>query len=288
MNAMTPILGIIAALTVCVVIGWAGSDNGLLVAGWPVFALCGVLAMAVQWVVFTHAWVAKTEAFFDLTGSLTYIGMVLLATWLSGATDIRSLLICGLILVWALRLGPFLYFRIQKAGEDRRFRKLKHSFPMFFMTWTLQGTWVYITASCALAALTASTKVGVDGFLIAGLALWLAGFAIEVVADNQKSAFRADPINEGQFIRTGLWAWSRHPNYFGEILLWCGIALMAWPVLSGWQLATLISPLFVVVLLTRISGVNLLERRADKEWGADQAYQEYKQNTPVLVLRPPK
>ncbi|MEM7002066.1 MAG: DUF1295 domain-containing protein, partial [Pseudomonadota bacterium] len=147
---------------------------------------------------------------------------------------------------------------------------------------------VYITASCALAALTASTKVGVDGFLIAGLVLWLAGFAIEVVADNQKSAFRTDPINEGQFIRTGLWAWSRHPNYFGEILLWCGIALMAWPVLSGWQLATLISPLFVVVLLTRISGVNLLERRADKEWGADQAYQEYKQNTPVLVLRPPK
>ena len=100
--------------------------------------------------------------------------------------------------------------------------------------------------------------------------------------------FRADPANEGRFITTGLWAWSRHPNYFGEILLWAGIALIAFPVLQGAQLATLISPVFVFVLLTRISGVPLLESRGKKRWGDEPAYQEYKARTPVLWPRPPR
>jgi steroid 5-alpha reductase family enzyme len=119
-----------------------------------------------------------------------------------------------------------------------------------------------------------------------GLAIWLLGFCIEVAADRQKSQFRRE--SPGRFIDTGLWAWSRHPNYFGEIVLWIGIAVMASSTLHGWQWATLVSPFFVALLLTRISGIPLLERRSDARWGDDQAYQSYKARTPTLIPRPPQ
>ena len=122
---------------------------------------------------------------------------------------------------------------------------------------------------------------------VPGHAVWLAGFAIEVVADRQKSAFKQDSANDGRFITTGLWAWSRHPNYFGEITLWTGIAIMAVPILSGWQWVVLISPVFVAVLLMRVSGIPMLEARSDKRWGDEEAYQRYRAATPVLVPRPP-
>jgi steroid 5-alpha reductase family enzyme len=146
---------------------------------------------------------------------------------------------------------------------------------------------VFLTLSCALAAMTSVTRVPLGGSAALGTAVWLAGFAIEVVADRQKSRFRADPGNRDRFITTGLWAWSRHPNYFGEITSWVGIALIAWPALAGWQLATLISPVFVFVLLTRVSGIPLLESRAREKWGHDPDYRAYRARTPVLLPRPP-
>ena len=280
-------LGISGSLLVAVLIAWAGGSYSAIAGGWPVFVLCGVFAYLVQWVMFVHAWVKKTEHYYDLTGSATYIVMVVSGALLAGTSDPRSLLLVALIVVWALRLGPFLFFRVRKAGEDRRFRSIKASFPVFLMTWTLQGTWVFITASCALAAITSQQSVPIGTPFWLGLALWVVGFVIEVTADQQKTAFRALPENADKFITSGLWAWSRHPNYFGEIVLWLGIAVMAYPVLVGWQLATLISPLFVVVLLTFISGVRMLENRANKAWGEDPDYQAYKARTPVLLLRPP-
>lgn len=284
---MNYFLGALAAVCVCAVVAWFGSDGSVMVGSLPLFALCGVLALVVNWLVFIHAWVARTEIYFDLTGSITYVAMVLLAITLSGHTDMRSLVLTGCVLIWAGRLGPFLFQRVKTAGEDRRFRAMKESFPMFFMTWTLQGTWVFVTACCALAAIT-STSVLPVGFLFwMGLVLWIFGFTIEVIADRQKTAFRAEPENQNRFIRTGLWAWSRHPNYFGEIVLWMGVALMAAPALSGGQFVTLISPLFVVFLLTFVSGVRMLEARGNKQWGDDPEYQQYKAQTPVLMLWPP-
>ena len=127
-----------------------------------------------------------------------------------------------------------------------------------------------------------------DLFAAVGLAVWAIGFGIEVVADRQKREFRRQPGNRGRFITTGLWAWSRHPNYFGEITLWTGVALLAAPVLSGWQYLTLVSPLFVYLLLTRVSGIPLLEARAEERWGSDPAYRAYRDRTPPLFLRPPR
>ncbi len=273
-------------LLIAAAVGWAGSQGGQRVGGFPVFALCGVLCFALNWLVFVHAFAAQTERYFDLTGSLTYLSVVACAVAL-GNRDPQALLLALLVSVWALRLGTFLFRRIRHEGADRRFDALKSDFARVLLTWTLQGLWVFLTVSCALAAMTAAADEPLGALAGLGTAVWVAGFAIEAIADRQKSAFRSDPANRDRFIDAGLWAWSRHPNYCGEILLWIGIALIALPALSGWSLVTLISPVFVHLLLTRISGIPLLETRSDAKWGDDPAYRAYKERTPVLWLRPP-
>lgn len=276
-------IGTAVAVLVGAGVAWAGSQGSVTVGGLPLFALGVALAYLVQWAVFVPSYLARTEHFYDLTGSLTYMTIIILAIVASGRSDARSLLLLALVLVWAGRLGTFLFRRVRAVGKDVRFDQLKNSLPDFFMTWTLQGLWVSLTLAAALGAITSAETVPIDAFAIAGTAVWLLGFAFEAVADLQKNRFRADPANKGGFISTGLWALSRHPNYFGEITLWVGVAIIAFPALSGWQYVTLISPFFVFVLITRISGVPLLEKKAEERWGGQPAYEEYKKRTPVLV-----
>jgi steroid 5-alpha reductase family enzyme len=267
-------------------IAWAGSMGGASVLGIPIFALSVGLAFAIQWLAFILAYLLQTESFFDLTGSLTYISVTVVALLLSPVVDGRSILLLALVAIWAARLGAFLFRRIRKAGKDTRFDEIKPSFIRFLNTWTLQGLWVTFTLAAALAAITATTRKELDVFAVIGFLVWVFGFAFEVTADTQKSRFRADPNNKGKFIHTGLWSWSRHPNYFGEIVLWVGVAIIALPVLRGWQWVTLISPVFVALLITRISGVPLLEKQADERWGGQEEYEAYKERTPVLIPRP--
>lgn len=266
-------------------VAWAGSQHGARLGPWPLFALLIAWAFVLQWVVFLPSYAARSEKFFDLTGSLTYLSTLALAMWFSPRLDGRALLLAALVAVWALRLGAFLYRRIHRAGKDERFDAIKLSTMRFLAVWTVQGLWVTLTAGAALAAITSTRRAPLDWLALVGLLLWLAGFAIEVTADAQKSRFRADPANRERFIQSGLWARSRHPNYFGEIVLWVGIALIALPALQGWQRLTLVSPLFVALLLTRISGIPLLEKKADLTWGGQTDYEAYKQRTPVLIPR---
>jgi steroid 5-alpha reductase family enzyme len=277
-----PIILMVAAL-----IAWAGSQGGYTVSGIPIFALCVALAFILQWIAFIPAYNLQTEKFYDLMGSITYLSVSLLAVLLSPVVDARSWLLLGIISIWTIRLGFFLFQRVRAAGEDRRFRDIKPSFARFLLTWTVQGLWVSLTIAAALAAITTMTRRDLGFIGLLGFLVWLIGFGIEVIADQQKSRFRADPNNSRNFINTGLWSWSRHPNYFGEILLWIGVTIIAIPVLSGWQWLTLISPLFVVVLLTRVSGVPMLEKSADEKWGGQADYEEYKARTSLLILWPP-
>ncbi len=263
---------------------WLCSIGSVLVWGIPALALCALVIFALQWLAFVPAYLRQTERYYDLVGSLTYVGAVFLALILSSGHDARSLLLAALITLWAARLGSFLFRRISEQGHDSRFDRIKPNAVLFFRTWSLQGLWVLVTAGAALTAITSPHKPPLGLLDIAGAALWLSGFVIEVVADRQKRQFRRSQ-GEQRFIDVGLWSRSRHPNYFGEIVLWTGIALMAVPALQGWQYVALVSPLFVFVLLTRISGVPLLERKADRRWGDDPAYTAYKANTPVLVPR---
>ena len=280
---------LITFLTVILVglgIALAGSQGGASVLGIPLFAFSVVLAFVVQWLAFIPAYLLRNESFFDLTGSLTYISVTAIAVLLSPVVDGRSILLLALVVIWAARLGTFLFRRIRKAGKDTRFDEIKSSFLRFLNTWTLQGLWVAFTLAAALAAITTTTWKELDPIAAIGFLVWAFGFAFEVTADMQKSRFRADPNNKDKFIHTGLWAWSRHPNYFGEITLWVGVAIIALPVLRGWQWATLISPVFVALLITRISGVPILEKQADERWGGQEEYEAYKERTPVLIPRP--
>jgi steroid 5-alpha reductase family enzyme len=273
-----PILILVGAL-----MAYAGSQGGSTYNGIPVFALCVGLTFIIQWIVFIPSYLRQTEKFFDLTGGLTYISVITIGLLLSGNYDTRVLLLWAMVVIWAVRLGTFLFRRIRKAGKDDRFDELKPSFIRFLNVWTIQGLWVTFTMAAALVAITTSVRKEMDAYAVVGLLIWVFGFAFEVIADSQKSRFAADPANKGRFIQTGLWSKSRHPNYFGEIMLWIGVAFIALPVLQGLQWAALISPLFVTLLLTRVSGVPLLEAKADKKWGGQTDYEEYKKNTPVLI-----
>ncbi|MDO9086483.1 MAG: DUF1295 domain-containing protein [Anaerolineaceae bacterium] len=263
----------------------AGSQGGSKIGGIPVFALSVGLAFLIQWLVFIPAFRLQSEKFFDLTGSITYISVISIAALLSTGLDARSILLWALVMIWAARLGTFLFRRIHKAGKDDRFDEIKPSFIRFLNVWTIQGLWVTFTMTAALIAITTTNHKSLDIFTIIGFLVWVVGFSIEVAADTQKSRFNANPENKGKFIQTGLWSRSRHPNYFGEIFLWVGVAIIALPVLQGWQWIALISPIFVTLLLTRVSGIPLLEKKADQKWGGQEDYEDYKQNTPVLIPR---
>jgi steroid 5-alpha reductase family enzyme len=264
-------------------LAWAGSQHGISLAGWPVYAWCVALAFSIQWIAFIPAYLKQSEKYYDLIGSLTYLSVLGTGIGFSTPKDLRSLILSVLIACWALRLGSFLFLRIHAVGEDSRFREIKPHFFRFLMAWTLQGLWVCFSLAAALAAITTTNLVPFGAWGIVGVAIWLTGFAFEAIADHQKSQFRKEPKNKGTFIHTGLWARSRHPNYFGEIVIWIGIAVIAFPALQDWQWATLISPVFVTLLLTRISGVPMLEEKADSKWGGQPDYEAYKANTPVLI-----
>ena len=247
-----------------------------------------LIAFAIQWIAFIPAYVFQTEKFYDLMGSITYL-TVIWFTLMSSSNEstlvnIGNIVIVLLISSWAIRLGTFLFLRIKKDGEDKRFRTIKPSASRFFMTWTLQGLWVSLCSMCALTAISSEGGIVLNLFFYLGVAIFIFGFAIEIIADKQKSKFRSVEANKDSFITSGLWAKSRHPNYLGEILLWLGVAVISISSLSGWQYLTLISPIFTYLLLVYVSGVRMLEDMGDKKWGHNEEYIKYKSTTPRLFF----
>ncbi|MDA9344551.1 DUF1295 domain-containing protein [Gammaproteobacteria bacterium] len=245
-----------------------------------------VLIFVIQWVAYIPAFIFKTEKFYDLTGSLTYITAISFALYSTNTSqnlDLGSLIIGIAIILWAIRLGSFLFMRIHKDKKDGRFDSIKTSFSQFFMTWTLQGMWVFICSSAALVAIANPTGVPINIVFILGLALFILGFVVEIIADNQKSLFRSIPENKDVFINEGLWARSRHPNYFGEITLWTGITVMGISTFEGMNYLALFSPIFSYLLLNYVSGVRMLEYRGQKKWGHLDAYKTYKESTPKFI-----
>lgn len=281
------------AAAVGLVFAWFAGTGSVRIAGLPAVFLCACLALAVNWLAFIPAAAFQSDRLYDTTGALTYLTVITLACTAAysvhGALNPRAMAVAGMVAVWTVRLGSFLFQRIHAAGgTDVRFEKIKVNPPRFLVAWTLQALWVIFTASAALIIITSPAAPPLDAFFWIGAAVWVIGFAFEVVADQQKRRFKADPDNHGRFITTGLWAWSQHPNYFGEILLWTGILIIALPLLSGWGFLAVISPLFVALLLTKVSGINLLDAIAKQRWGDEPTWQAYVARTPVLFPRPPR
>ena len=278
----------IVSILIGLLIATAGSEGSVNFNGVALFAICASISYVLHWIIFIPSFIYQTEHYFDLTGSISYLTGIGVAFYLNPSVDSRDLIIGAMIVIWAIRLGTFLFMRVKQDGKDGRFTVMKTQFHWFLMTWTLGGLWVFLTMAAGLAAITSNVTAPIGIISYIGIALWIFGFSIEVIADKQKRIFKKQPNKEKEFITSGLWAWSRHPNYFGEITLWFGLTLIALPVLSGWQLVTLISPIFVYILLTRISGVTMLEARGMKKWGDDPEYLNYIKDTPKLMLRKPK
>tara|TARA_Y100001980_G_C14554980_1_gene342569 strand:- start:4917 stop:5915 length:999 start_codon:yes stop_codon:yes gene_type:complete len=268
------------------VVSIAVGKNSVKISGIPAVYFCAFLALGIQWLAWIPASIMKTERFYDLTGGLTYLIILGFSLWIGSSGSnlgTREILVTALVSIWSLRLSSFLYLRIHKRGKDGRFDELKTSFVRFLIPWTLQGLWIFLTMIVVIVINSQSQPsppLGITDLI--GLLLWIAGFLIEVVADKQKSEFNSKSENLGKWIDTGLWSKSRHPNYFGEILLWFGIACFGIACFEGSELVTWISPLFVYLLLTKVSGIPILDKRGLEKWGEIPEYIIYRESTPRL------
>jgi len=246
-----------------------------------------VVDMGIQWFGWALAALLKTEKFYDLFGSLTFIALSLQSLLSNESFASRQVILTSMVICWAVRLGSYLVARITRDGSDKRFEEAKSKPATFFVYWSLQGVWVWLTALPLFLLNGISNHPALTAVDFIGMAVWAVGLFFETVADGQKWVFKSDPKNDGRFIQTGLWKYSRHPNYFGEILVWWGVFITSVTSLTGWQIAVAAaSPIFVMTLLLYVSGVPLLEASADKRWGNDLEYQEYKSKSRVLLPIP--
>lgn len=277
---------------ICVLIAFlvslASSQNGVSYNNYPISIICMALSFIIHWLVFIPSYFYKTEKFYDITGTVAYLSILLTTAYLINLVNdegilLRSIVSIIFVMIWAIRLGIFLFKRVIKVGEDKRFEHAKKSFSKFLMFFNISALWVFLTIVNVLTMIINNSDSVTDLFFIIGVSIAIIGFIIEVVADMQKRKFRTNISNKGQFISSGLWSISRHPNYFGEMMIWVGMSFVTIPILIGWQFITLISPIFVIFLLTKVSGINLLEASANDKWGADKNYQDYKDKTSVLI-----
>ena len=263
---------------------WAGGWNTVVHESIPILAWLAAWAFLINWIGFAFAFWFQTEKFYDLIGSVTFISSVAWCLSLVPQPSLPGFFLAGAVSIWSARLGFFLFKRIHHAGKDGRFDTIKPSFIRFLNAWTLQALWVVVCISPAVAAISTKEEASSPSPLFwTGMLVWALGMGLEVVADNQKSRFKKHASNRDQYIHTGLWSVVRHPNYLGEIVLWTGLALASSPYLHGWQLLTLVSPFLIALLLTKISGVPLLEERAAKRWGHLDSFRAYQERTPRIV-----
>jgi steroid 5-alpha reductase family enzyme len=267
----------------------AVGNNSVILNEYSAVLYCAVICIGIQWVAWIPASIGKTERFYDLTGGLTYLTVVGFSLWAGSQSEppsLRELIVSLLVVIWSLRLSFFLYLRIHRTGKDGRFDQLKTSPIRFLVPWTLQGLWVFLTMIVVIVINSqADSAPALEIWDYIGLSIWILGFGIETIADNQKTVFNTEPNNQGKWIDSGLWSYSRHPNYLGEIILWTGIAFFGISCFTGLERVAWISPIFIYILLTKVSGTPILDKRALEKWGDDPEYQKYRDNTPALIPR---
>ena len=285
---LTTFVVAITFIIIFLMVSAVGNDS-VTFNGYSAVLYCAVLCIGIQWAAWIPASISKTERYYDLTGGLTYLIVVGFSLWAGSQSEppsLRELIVSLLVVIWSLRLSSFLYFRIHRTGKDGRFDQLKTSPIRFLVPWTLQALWVFLTMIVVIVINSQSGSapaLGIwDGI---GLSIWIIGFGIEFIADNQKTVFNAEPNNQGKWIDSGLWSYSRHPNYLGEILLWTGIGFFGISCFTGLERFAWISPVFIYLLLTKVSGIPILDKRALEKWGDDPEYQKYRDNTPALFPR---
>ncbi|RDD38038.1 hypothetical protein TrispH2_009572 [Trichoplax sp. H2] len=249
-----------------------------------VLSKCVMLNTAIQLGGYVMACLLQTEKFYDLFGSGTFTILAIQSLRWGGSMHLRQRIHTVISCLQTTRLGLFLFARILHDGKDRRFNNVRNNPSTFFIYWFLQYIWVMVTTMPVTTVNATRQNLPLTKRDYIGWSLAIAGTIIESLADYQKFTFKADPVNADRFINIGLWRLCRHPNYLGEILHWTGMFIASTSVVKGRYFGySLLSPLLVTFLLTRVSGIPILERIGMKKWGNDPQYQQYLANTKKLI-----
>ncbi|GKT08709.1 DUF1295 domain-containing protein [Desulforhabdus sp. TSK] len=244
-----------------------------------------VLAYMTVW--FILALIKGRNDIVDVAWGPGFILAALFSFLYGGMFTLRGVLVCRLVLVWGLRLALHIHERNRGKGEDHRYRQwreewgdtfLWRSFLQIFM---LQGV-LLVFVAVPVIFINASASHPFTAWDFLGLAVWMLGFSFEAVGDWQLLTFMRDPANRGKLLTEGLWRYTRHPNYFGEVTLWWGIWLMALSLPYGWL--TIIGPLTITCLILKVSGIPMLERHYEGRTD----FEEYKKRTSPFFPLPPR
>ncbi len=233
---------------------------------------------------FLIAFRLQSDKLTDISYAVTFMTLALFGFFRSSG-EIFHVLLLIMVGLWAIRIGGFLLYRVIKIGKDQRFDGMREHFFTFSRFWILQAVTVWVLMLPSLLAFESSGQLSTLAYI--GLAIWTVGLVTEAVADFQKYRFSQVAKNKGTWIDSGIWRFSRHPNYFGEILVWVGVYCVTYVSLApveAW--IGLLSPVFITVLLLFVSGLPLLEKSADKKWAHVKEYRAYKAATSVLIPLP--
>lgn len=244
-----------------------------------------LFAVGLNLVGFSLAYESSTDKLTDFSYGATFLVLAWLA-FDGGSKHLPETLLLILIFAWAIRLSGFLVLRILRIDKDRRFDGLREDFWRFGLFWLGQAATAWVVMLPAIYFLRGNQQLFDVGNLI-GWCLAVIGLSLEAIADAQKYNFNLEPTNDGKWIEQGLWKYSRHPNYFGEILTWLGVYIYCFSYLSdGQRIIAAASPLLISYLLIFVTGIPKLEKSADKKWGKRAAYRAYKARTSPLLILP--
>ncbi|MDY0097087.1 MAG: DUF1295 domain-containing protein [Candidatus Dojkabacteria bacterium] len=236
-----------------------------------------------QVVFFIYAAINKTDKVTDLSYGLTFLLAALFSFYLNidYSTPFRIILLI-LVSVWAIRLSVYLFVRILKTGKDKRFDGIREDFKRFASFWVLQAISIFVILLPTTYILLGEFDTTLNILSYIGLGISALGIIIETVADYQKFVFKSKQENKGRWIQSGLWKYSRHPNYLGEIMMWVGLFIYVSFYLNDLAILTVISPIYITYLLIGVSGIPTLEKAYEKIYEGNRDYAKYKENTGKL------
>jgi len=240
----------------------------------------GIIATSVQLPFFLMTLLGISDKMEDFAYGLSFIAIALGTLFLKGTHYLRQIVVTMLTVIWGLRISLFLLYR-RYHMKDFWLEPLKKNVRGIISFWIFQTMAVWMTALplTMLNSFSHNPMTGVRDML--GYAMWMIGFIIECVADYQKFQFKQQ--HKDRFCNVGLYKFSRHPNYFGELLIWWGVMMMASPTMVGWTWISVLGPLFHTFMILFVTGIPPLEHKNNNQFQNNPAYQRYKANTPILI-----
>lgn len=254
-----------------------------------VYIYSSLVVLGFFFLFFVVGQILKDNSIVDIGWGIGFVVLTLALVFKVGIENGREMLIAVLVTIWGIRLSSYLFIRNKGRGEDYRYVDMRKRWgtklaPLkaFLNVYALQGVVLYLVSVGIISVFATSSQEGVGVLEIIGVVIWSIGWVFQVFADSQLQAFKKKLENKGRVIKTGVWKYTRHPNYFGEATMWWGIFIITLGENVG--LWTIISPILITVFLLFVSGVPLLEKR----YAGNPEYEAYKEITPKFVPWFPK